>query len=405
MRIKLVENYSTDIQDILKLSNSKNACFISNWDKEESILNINPDLIDKSILNKEHINTYIMSKGLDKLKETIVDYLSDQNFKISKDYITIVSNGTSAAYISILQLFKCNAQNFLCIGPIYFTYMHLFDIFHKKLYYYNINLFNNINIDFNELKSELKYNNIDSIILIQPFFSSGINLEKSILENLIQMCEELHIYLLIDYVYGNMSWNEPTHIHNKKLIKLVTNSNYCILFESISKRIFLNGIKNSIIFSSSKFINNINIDSEICLGSISYIQESLLNTIYSSNNIQYINNHITNSLNYVSNNYKLLQTLLLNTDVSLCNSTCGYFTLMAIPKKYFKHDADKYIMNELYKKTNVVTIPHSRYYYNSSDYYCFRINLATDTHTLLEAVEKILHICSNSTYNNFCHIF
>ena len=78
---------------------------------------------------------------------------------------------------------------------------------------------------------------------------------------------------------------------------------------------------------------------------------------------------------------------------------------MAIPKKYFKHDADKYIMNELYKKTNVVTIPHSRYYYNSSDYYCFRINLATDTHTLLEAVEKILHICSNSTYNNFCHIF
>ena len=41
MRIKLVENYSTDIQDILKLSNSKNAYFISNWDKEESILNIN----------------------------------------------------------------------------------------------------------------------------------------------------------------------------------------------------------------------------------------------------------------------------------------------------------------------------------------------------------------------------
>lgn len=396
MHMKLVKNYSTDIQDILKLSNSENAYFISSWDKEESILNLNPDLVTKSILEKEHINTYIMSKDLVELKETIATYLSESDYKISKDCITIVSNGTSAAYISILQFFKCNAQNFLCIGPIYFTYTHLLNIFNKKLYYYNINLFENIEIDFSELRKELKHNNIQSIILIQPFLSSGVNIEDSILKKIIELCEESHIYLLIDYVYGNMSWDQPTHIHNKELIKLVTNSDYSILFESISKRIFLNGIKNSIIFSSPKIIDSINIDSEICLGSISYIQESILNTIYSSDNIQYIDNFITESLNYVSNNYKLLQALLLNTDINLCNSTCGYFTLIEIPKKYFKCNNDKEIMNELYEKTNIVTIPHSRYYYNSYSYYCFRINLATDTHNLLEAVQKILHICGNS---------
>ena len=58
----------------------------------------------------------------------------------------------------------------------------------------------------------------------------------------------------------------------------------------------------------------------------------------------------------------------------------------------FDRDGLEKHVNELYKKTGVVTIPHSRYYYNSSAYYCFRINLATETHTLLTSLEKILHI-------------
>ena len=286
-------------------------------------------------------------------------------------------------------------MNFLCIGPIYFTYMQLLDTFKKKLYHYEINLFEELDFDFVALKKEVQNNDIHSIILIQPFFGSGVNLKNSILEKFIQFCEEQKIYLLIDYVYGNMDWNTSSHINNPELIQRVINSHYCILFESISKRIFLNGMKNALIFSSPKFINDINTDSEICLGSISYIQESLLHTIYSPANIDNVNYFIANALDHASNNYDLLCTLVLGTDIKLCKSTCGYFTLLGILKKYFSSSNDRDIINELYQKTGIVTIPHSRYYYNSSEYYCFRINLATETHTLLNAIEKILHICSN----------
>ena len=334
------------------------------------------------------------------LKSEIACYLNEQGIKISQEYITVVSNGTSAAYISLLQTFKRKAMNFLCIGPIYFTYMHLFNIFEKKLYYYDINLFENIELDFANLEKEIWENDIHSIILIQPFFGSGINLENSTLEKLITFCEEQKIYLLIDYVYGNMDWNSTSHIHNSQLIQLVTNSQYSILFESISKRIFLNGMKSALIFSSPKFINDINVDSEICFGSISYIQESLLHTIYSPNNIKNVDRFIMNTLDFALNNYNLLHTLLVGTDFVLSKSTCGYFVLLGIPKKYFIASTDKDIVYELYERTGVVTIPHSRYYYNSSQYYCFRINLATETHDLLDSMEKILHIRRNCRNSN-----
>ncbi|TGX99780.1 aminotransferase class I/II-fold pyridoxal phosphate-dependent enzyme [Hominisplanchenecus murintestinalis] len=395
MYTKLVRNYSTDISDIVELTVNHNSCFISSWDKSEQILNIDDKLIEQSIHQQTHKNTYIMSKDMGTLKNKISSYFDRQGLTISKDNMTIVSNGTSAAFISLLQIFKRNATNFLCIGPIYFTYMHLLDMFKKKLYYYDINLFMETNIDFTILQKELIDNNIHCIILIQPFFGSGINLDKSELKKIISLCEEKNIYLLIDYVYGNMDWNSISHIHNPKLIPLITSSKHCLLYESISKRIFLNGMKNAIIFGSSQLINSINIDSEICLGSISYIQESLLYTIYSPENLESVNYFITDILTYASSNYNLLSTLTLGTDVKLCKSTSGYFTLVAIPKTYFQSSEDRDIMKEIYQKANVVTIPHSRYYYKLTNHYCFRVNLVIETNKLLSAVQAILQICSN----------
>lgn len=398
MLIKLVNNYSTNIKDILMLANNKNACFISSWDKSERILNIDAALIEESIHKQEHKNTYIMSKDMNTLKAEIALYLNKQGLDTTKDSMTIVSNGTSAAFISLLQIFKRNATNFLCIGPIYFTYLHLMSIFKKKLYHYNIDLFNKIDIDFETLKDELIDNDIHCIILIQPFFGSGIELIDDIFKKLISFCEKRKIYLLIDYVYGNMNWDSTSHIHNSQLIQLVVSSQYCILYESISKRIFLNGIKNALIFGPSRLISDINNDSEICLGSISYVQESLLHTIYSSSNLKNVNHFITDILSYASNNYDLLHTLILGTDIKLCKSTSGYFTLMAIPKSYFESKDDRDIVKELYQKTGVVTIPHSRYYYNLSKHYCFRINLVIETNELITSIEAILQMCSNRRY-------
>ena len=392
MCIKLIKEYSTDIHDILELANQENAFFISDWDKNPYILNFDAEIIQKSLDHQEHINTYIMSKDMNDIKKSISSYFDNQGVRISPNQLTIVTNGTSAAFISILQTIKQGAQNFLCNGPKYFTYLHILKIFDRKLFHYDINLFDEIKFDFITLEKKILEKHIHSIILIQPFFGSGVNMTDNDLHEFIMFCEKNKIYLFVDNIYGNMDWHSSTHIHTTKLTQLVVNTKYCILYESISKRIFVNGIKNSVIFASSTHITNINIDSEICLGGVSYIQEALMQEIYLQKNIEKVNNFISNTLDYVANNYALLCTLILGTGFQVSKTICGYFTLFGIPKSIFSASTDKDIARELFEKTHIVTIPHSRYYFYLPDYYCFRINLAVEIYELVKAIEKILNL-------------
>lgn len=395
MNIKLVNNYSTDIKDIITLTNKENAYFISSWDKSDNLFNLDSSILKDCLYEQKHKNTYIMSKDMYELKNKIFNHLIQNNIKVFQNEFTIVSNGTSAAFISVLQAIKNKVDNFLCIGPIYFTYLQLINILNKNLFYYNINLFQNEEFDLSDIYKEILDKKIKCILLIQPFFGSGINITFKELDNIISFCESNSIFLLIDYVYGNMEWDEKSHIHNYQLIERVISSQYCIMYESISKRIFLNGVKNALIFGSSNLIQKINTDSEICLGSLSYIQESLLDTLYLYNNLNKINCFISDMLTYAQNNYKLLKTLCMGSNILFCNTNSGYFTLVAIPTACFCSTDDKGIMEEIYCKTGIVTIPHSRYNYHLPQYYCFRINLISETDRLINAFRKFLDICSN----------
>ena len=168
MNIKLVDNYSTDIKDIIALTNEENSYFISSWDKSDNLFNLNSSILNECINKQEHKNTYIMSKDMHELKSKISNHLSQNNIHICQNQFTIVSNGTSAAFISILQAVQNKVNNFLCIGPIYFTYLQLINILNKKLFYYYVNLFQNEESDLSNIYKEILNKNIQGIILIQP---------------------------------------------------------------------------------------------------------------------------------------------------------------------------------------------------------------------------------------------
>lgn len=394
MCIKTIKDYSTDIKDILNLLDNS-TLFISGWDKNPDILNINKKFIDEIVNQREHINTYIMSKDMQEIKEIISRNFIENNVTLEANQFTIVSNGTSAAFITILELIKKNVNKFLFLGPIYFTYYHLLKIFEKQMFYWNVNLFDEQTININKFCASITKDIVDCVIITVPFFGSGVSLDFSEIQKLIKYCNNNKIYFIIDYVYGNMEWYSNNSTHNYNLIKEVTSSKYSILYESIPKRLFLNGIKNAIIYSHPDLINDINCDSEICQGSISYIQESMINVIYKESFNQLMIKSISEAVEYAHNNYEILKTLLHDTCILLAPSNSGYFTLVGIPLKYFKHSQDYDIVKELKKECGIVVIPHSRYYYNHSGYFCFRINLSLDITVLIDSIKKILEFCYN----------
>ncbi len=391
--IKLVQKFSTDINWLLDMLN-EDILFISGWDKSSQILNSDNKIIEECLRHREHQNTYIMSKDMQETKKQIIKDFSINNHKLEIDCFTIVSNGTSAAFLSLLQMFKEGFKNILFIGPIYFTYYHLVNMFKGKLFYWNINPFCNIKFDFNTLEKEIIENNIECIIITLPLFGTGVSLDTNVLKQLFSICNNTGIYLIIDYVYGGMEWDNFNNLHNYLLTDMVLKSKHCIMYESISKKIFLNGIKSAIIYSNSEIIKNINIDSEICHGGISFAQESLLNTVYECQYKSIIIKTLQEAINHAQNNYKLIKALLIDTDFLICESNSGYFTLIAIPLKYFKNKEDKSIAKEICQKYNILTIPHSRYYFNVPNFYCFRVNLAQETDLLISGIKNLLNICN-----------
>ena len=96
----MVNEYSTNINWILEKQDD-GTFFISGWDKDSKILNIDSQIIEDSLNNREHQNSYIMSKDMYETKKLIVNNFEKNNYSINSSCFTIVENDTSAAFISL----------------------------------------------------------------------------------------------------------------------------------------------------------------------------------------------------------------------------------------------------------------------------------------------------------------
>ena len=75
--------------------------------------------------------------------------------------------------------------------------------------------------------------------------------------------------------------------------------------------------------------------------------------------------------------------------VKLAKTESGYFCIAAISKRLFKSNKDDEIVWEIFEATDILTLPHSRYYCSSEEFYIFRINLSLDEDIFEAAIKKL----------------
>lgn len=384
--IQKIDDYNTSINDILVRCN-KHSDFVSSWDKSDDILNFDENIIIKTINEREKQNAYIMSKDMEECKKLISDYISLKS--ISCRNITIVSNGTIAGFLVFMQLFNLNIKKVLVLGPVYFTYKNICKSLGIELYNIHINLFEKIELKhILKAKKEIRKLGIGCILLINPFFGTGISLDLSQIKSISYLCDDLNIFFVIDNIYGNMEWKISNELINRSLLEICISREKNILYDSIPKRVFLNGIKSACIYGAKQVIDSINYDSENFVGGLTYIQQNLLFNIL--NNEIIVQRFINNTLIYAQDNYNLICTLLTGSRFKISATSCGYFALIGIPYDAFPNTNDKDIAEIIYKKCNVIVIPHSRYFYNDCNHFSFRINLVLEKDILLKSMIKLL---------------
>jgi aspartate/methionine/tyrosine aminotransferase len=388
--MRIPAEYNTSIDNLLLKKES--SVFLSDWNKADEVPGIDRTLIINALNEAEKkTSKYFFIDENFKLKLWFSKVLAETNiYNVNSNNFTVSSNGTATIFLILHILNTQSKLSVILLSPVYFTYIKLLRDLSAKIEYMQIIRDGELNVNFNELEKSIKSNNTNLLIINEPLFGSGIAFEYENYNILIEICKKYKIKLLIDYIYGGMEWNYPATIINSFFLEKSSANPEIIFVESISKRIFLNGIKTSLVFAHANLIKEFEISSVHTIGALTSPQISIFKQIYELSSRESVLYSINNNINIARNNYALLNSLLLGTDFKLSNCNSGYFCLLYMPYKSFNRYNNMQIAEYLAESKNVLTIPHDRYLHFSNTFYCFRINLTINSSILLSTVRKLL---------------
>ena len=270
------ENFNTNIDSLIELINDE-TIFLSSWDKSEPELEFPDEIIEKALEeSKNYKNRYAFSDEFDSLKPVYFLNATKNNYPKNNKKISLLSNGTSTILLTLYSLKeRLGELKVLLVTPVYYTYIKILLKMKVETHFVQVDLNNDLSLPIDEIKKSIINNKINLLILNDPLFGTGISVKENEYLKLNEICHDLNCNILIDYIYGGMEWNKPAKILNEFLLPLCINNEHMILLESISKRVFLNGVKNAIIIANEDMINIIEKNSVYLVGSMAFLQVNM----------------------------------------------------------------------------------------------------------------------------------
>lgn len=384
--MKLNSDYSSDISSLLE-AKGKETLFISTWDKDEEILPF-PDnkiaMYNKIESGQE--SKYFFSDELFDIKK----YIIHENSEFSESHITdsnftFVSNGTIAAWLSLLSIKKEKKHiKVLLLSPVYYIYVEMLRQLNAEIYYESA-----YDCHFKKIYPTIVSKKINLVIINNPLFGTGVCVSNQIINRLQATLLKTDGCILIDNIYNGLKWGQKTSLNDFELYNTVSCYDNFIILESLAKNLFLNGIKHCSIFSSCEWINKLEKNSVLFFGSITAQQCNYIQKLYSKNEHSFIMAQLTQNIDYAKSNYYLLLSMLSNKKVYVSECVSGIYCLLGIPRNRFNSQNDLSIAKEILSKSNVLTLPHDRYLYIDSKNYCFRINLMSKRESLYNSISAL----------------
>lgn len=371
------------------LTHKEQSIFLSDWDvevdtKPYSML-LNNDLIN---IPSSNVNSYYYWTDEHGYAPLFANYYRQKfNQSINLDTFLIGNNGTSSIMLSMIALSELSINRVLVFTPVYFSTLNLLEMLNFQIYRYDLKIEDNFQINFEKLEEYIENNRIEALFVTDPVFGTGVEHTIQSYCKLSQIIKKNNLSIIIDYVYGGMLWSDKDFIFNTKSHYIINNLPNLIFIESITKRIFINGIKFSLIFSSPTIIKKIKRLSIYTTGSMCLNQLEVFKNTYSTVNIEAINKIILDNTNKAHNMYKKLCSFLIGKDCIVTNCNSSFFFVLGLPK--VNENNDMKIALNLLKNKGILTIPHSRYLLENDKYYCFRVNLLLCEETLFDGISKI----------------
>lgn len=393
-----MKRYYTSIKSLMQARNAFQKergiapIFLSDWDSDYNSIHM-PNLAFNNACLAD-VQKYYFWTDEEGYRASFQSFFSNQfSQTILKERFTIGSNGTSSVMLTLTALKEAGKNRALILTPIYFSTLNLLDELNYDVVEYRLSAINNFTIQMDVLEDSIIKRDIDTLIITNPLFGSGIEIGVETIKTIAQICNTHNVCLVMDYVYGGMPWeceNPAYYIFHYPVYQAVSLAEQHVFIESISKRVFLNGAKFALVFSSSSIMRRILRLSVFMVGSMAQQQVSLVPQIYSAGAIPALASLISDNAQIAHNRYRMIKTILADSHINISNANCGYFALISMPSRACVNDTTFAI--DMLEKTGVLTTPHSRYLYIENGLYSFRVNLLLDQQKLIEGITRLRNL-------------
>lgn len=333
----------------------------------------------------DNIDNYY-SCGDNYCQDIIVDVLSKKyNQYFHRQQITIGNNATSLISFFVQNLLAMGISNYLAIAPIYFSAVDAIHLGHGSITIMQPEL-PNLSIDLFQLEETIRKNNIQAVIVTDPFFAFGKDVDMNQFEQIVQICRNCCCTIICDFARYGLEWeSENEHSLFNEKIRIFDDTDRFALIYSPCKQLFANGIKTAIMVTSRNFTRTISDYSDSVLGSISAAQLAFLNFILAPQNQSDISSSIKRNLTHIKANYNKIQSFILGSNIISYPPDMGNYMVLGIPKT----ENDYEMFQNILKHCNISTLPLSLYHFYNGERYFFRTNLSLAPTHLLNSVLAI----------------
>ncbi len=372
------------------LKSGKLPFVISGWDVNNKI--VTPVNILNSILTdiKINVNKYYLIED-DIGKSEIVQYLSKHSIHVKTTQVLVANSATSLLCYAIFSV-TSDKNGVLVLNPTYYSTNDSLLLMKRNFISIGISL-SKMSYDCNKIEHILQSSSINTIVLTDPIFGSGIPISADNYNSIIYLANKYHCTLIVDLARYGLIWNEKKEpIIGERLTYLKKAEKYVVIY-SPCKKIFANGIKTGILISSENIAETLAYYSDSVLGSVSAAQIEFLKILLSENSEHYIYNQMENNVNQIKSQYEIIKSIILNSSLDILKPKMGHYALASFPlggKTY------QNVFDILLNKAHAYTLPMELYGISDDTSYLFRINLLSELDELVPVLWDILAILERS---------
>jgi len=388
----------TDISWIYKLedeyesSTGEKVIRISDWHNEHDNLTMPLKLLStaEKKLSKGASKYYFLD-NINELKKLISKYVSRYlHVDIDTSNITITHNGTCSITLVMQALKKNNTNRILLITPVYFSVELSAQRNNICLSYYHLDIQKSPSQSIINIVNQADEQYCDAIFLTTPIFSCGIEWGEEEIKKISVELQKRSIWLIVDNTLGGLSWERGyISLMSKTFMECAVSSNKFICIESPAKKLFMNGVKHSIIFTKEKLHEDIERASDEVMGSLTSYQISTIKLIYGGDFENEIAKCAENNIKNFSRNYNLCESLLRNSDFFLPKSSVGFHSLVLHQEKNISDVDHISFVKKMIALRGVSVIPLQHFGYYKNNKFGFRINLSKHPNILARGLSSI----------------